>query len=204
MNKKNRIVKGILIMTAVGLLSSCAQINKTFDNKTTHYQQSNSIKSLEVPPDLSSPEYDKTFVFKSRGGQRSVPTPAPAPHSVGVRRVSTANLASNAPKLMIRDKYKRTWARTGVALRRIGFTLEGQNEAKGLYAALWGKDAPRGNQLTRLIESQKAYLPKGTQIVVQVKAMGSTTELRLLDNTGKALPAIHAKKVLASLREALN
>lgn len=195
MKKKTRLIQGVLILTTMGLLSSCSQINKVFDNNVTDYKNSGSVKSLEVPPDLTAPEYDKTFVFEARKGGYP---------QQGSGEVSTAVLASNAPTLKIRDSYQRTWLRTGAALRNIGFILEGQNKSKGLYAALWDKAAPRSNLLTRFMSSRKAFLPKGTQVVVHVRKVGRTTELRLLDRTGQALQEVQARKVLESLREALD
>lgn len=55
------------VVMSVALLTGCAQINKTFDNVGSDYTDngSKSVKAMEVPPDLTSPEYDSTFVVNA-------------------------------------------------------------------------------------------------------------------------------------------
>ncbi|HIQ07376.1 MAG TPA: outer membrane protein assembly factor BamC [Thiotrichaceae bacterium] len=195
MISKIKIIQSILAVTLVGILVSCSQINGIFNNKSTNYTASTNIKSLEIPPDLTTPQYDNTFVFESKDVQSKL---RPA------IKKTKAVLANDTLVFVVRDRYDRTWLRTGVALRNIGFILEGQDSSKGLYAALWDKNTSRGNVLTRLLNSNETYLPKGTQIVVHLRAVGRTTELNLLDREGQALPEDQAKKVIESLREELD
>ncbi|CAA6825181.1 MAG: NlpBDapX family lipoprotein [uncultured Thiotrichaceae bacterium] len=54
------------VVVSVAVLSGCSHINKTFDNEGDgSYADSSSVKAMEVPPDLTSPEYDSTFIVNA-------------------------------------------------------------------------------------------------------------------------------------------
>jgi outer membrane protein assembly factor BamC len=57
------------------LLTGCSQINKVFDNEeTVGYKKAGSVTSLEVPPDLTEPQYDSTFAINTTNSTVSAST----------------------------------------------------------------------------------------------------------------------------------
>lgn len=80
-------VSYLSITISVALLSGCTQVNKVFDNEGANYGDSDSVKSMEVPPDLTSPEFDSTFVVNpssSTVGAGSLNRQASDPSAGGV------------------------------------------------------------------------------------------------------------------------
>ncbi len=58
----------IVVSSVIVLLSGCAAVDKFADTKSNiNYKNSSSIKSLEFPPDLTSPEFDHAFVMPVSG-----------------------------------------------------------------------------------------------------------------------------------------
>ena len=65
---KNVIVVSLVMVS----LSGCATVDKLADTTNgVNYKNSRSIKTLEFPPDLTSPEFDHAFVLPSAGSIRA-------------------------------------------------------------------------------------------------------------------------------------
>ena len=62
-------MKNVIVISSVLVsLSGCASIDKLTDTTNgVNYKNSHSIKSLEFPPDLTSPEFDNAFVLPASG-----------------------------------------------------------------------------------------------------------------------------------------
>jgi len=108
-----------------------------------------------------------------------------------------------APVLQVMDTYRRTWVRTGSVLTRTGFTIDGQDAGKGLYAAAYeGKvEKKKKGFFKRLFSrSDKSAIPAGSQQIIQVKESGSSTHIRVLDKNGKPLQNNLAREILKLLK----
>ncbi|HIO93503.1 MAG TPA: outer membrane protein assembly factor BamC [Leucothrix mucor] len=66
-------MKNIIVTSSVlALLSGCAAVDKLTDTTgSINYKNSSSVKTLEFPPDLTSPEFDHAFIMPSSGGVRA-------------------------------------------------------------------------------------------------------------------------------------
>jgi len=120
----------------------------------------------------------------------------------------TATLSAGAdgtPVIRVQDSYDRTWVRTGSALTQAGFTIEGQDSGKGLYAALWQGDGEKKKGFfRRLVSPSEKFLANGSQYIIQVSKAGSASVLAVKDKNGKAVKVSTARKILERLKTELN
>ena len=296
--KYSSYLNTIVLLFGLVVLTGCSTINKVFDNKeSVNYKTAKTVSSLEVPPDLTNPQYDSTFEVNSGKVSASTisvnsnavpndlieqkPTSVRKPTNVkskasrvagsvherervgknidsdgygvgksivaalskpkkvrrsgdtgsekektgrnidsdgyGVGRsvaapsaklaVSSAN-TNGQPSLKISGSYDNVWDRTGVALKKMGFTLDGQDKEKGLYAVKWAGYSKEGKnlseQLQQMLSFQKEILEEGTQQLVRVSNAGEGAVLQIFDRTGDAVNLDVAKKVLDRLRKELS
>ena len=66
-------MKNIIVVSSVLVLfSGCATVDKLADSTASiDYKNSRSIKTLEFPPDLTSPEFDHAFILPSSGAVKA-------------------------------------------------------------------------------------------------------------------------------------
>lgn len=130
MNLKQSI--NFLSLFAIAVFSvGCSQINKVFDNKDE--VGSGSVASLEVPPDLTAPEYDSTFAVNASGDEgvsanrlnnRGVLTGARVdvlPESADVKLKGSGSvhwLEVSAPANVLWTKVQGFWSTIGAELKR--------------------------------------------------------------------------------------
>ncbi len=213
----------IALLVGLVVLTGCSTINKVFDNKeSVNYKTAKTVSSLEVPPDLTSPQYDSTFEVNSGKVSASTSTGTinvgvPDVHSntaagkpAEQKSTSVENSAnvSGQPSLKISGSYDDVWDRTGVSLKRIGFTLEDQNKVKGRYAVKWAGYSKKGKslseQLQQIFSFQKEILEEGTEQLVRVSSTGEGAVLQVFNKNGSAANLDVAKKILDRLKKELS
>lgn len=121
------------VAVSVALLSGCSQINKAFDNVGGgNYTDSENIKSMEVPPDLTAPEYDSTFVVNASNSSVSAEGLSRQKSSVGggvlvlpdeggLKIHGTGNqryLEVAAPANVLWTRVTSFWGASGATLKR--------------------------------------------------------------------------------------
>lgn len=135
MNKLTQYKPLVIITFASSalLLSSCSGFDspiKLPDHKID-YKSSNSVKSLEVPPDLSTPEYDTSYAvipggtvsaaaYNRQGGARADATPKVLPAVNGIQLKRAGNVAwleVQAPADALWPKLTAFWGSLGVAIK---------------------------------------------------------------------------------------
>ncbi len=183
-------------------LSGCSGIDSLFDTKArVNYQNNKTIKTLDFPPDLTSPEFDKEFELPSgvtntvsmrTGGVISrsrVEVPAAQqPQQTSPKRaktLSTLITKGGDAVLRINDSYPRSLILMDIMLERMGFTVSDRNLAAGIYTA-----HANGNNAT----TYQVHIKKQPDFPL----VSFTTE------KGKALPAAAHMKLLTSLNNAFN
>jgi outer membrane protein assembly factor BamC len=104
--------------------------------------------------------------------------------------------------LVIDDGFDRSWRRIGLALDRIGFTVEDRDRSAGMYFLRWqdpkgaGQEEP--NFMVRLFRGDdRLRFPKNLRL--QVESQGARTVARLLDSTGKPVAAELANAFIQQL-----
>lgn len=108
------------------------------------------------------------------------------------------------------EPFDRAWRRVGLALDRVGFTVQDQNREKGLYYVRYADPEAEMDQkakpglLSRLAfwrsSSDKA---KPEQYQVQVKQVNDSSQVRVLNKDGVAEKSDTAGKILALLNDQL-
>jgi outer membrane protein assembly factor BamC len=109
-------------------------------------------------------------------------------------------------RLQVYEAFDRAWRRVGLALDRVGFTVEDRDRQKGLYFVRYAdpeaemKDKDRGF-LGRMFGSSSAV--KAEQYRVQVSQETSGSQVEVLNKDGGAERSKTAQRILALLHEQL-
>ncbi len=128
-----------------------------------------------------------------------------APQSVEKK----AELSADA--LKVYEPFDRAWRRVGLALDRVGFTVEDRDRQKGLYFVRYAdpesemtrKDGERG-VLARLFDfGSKDSKVKAEQFRVQVRQDASGSRINVLNKDGGAESSKTAQRILALLHDQL-
>ena len=128
---------------------------------------------------------------------------APAPQ----RATITKGLNGHS-MLQVYEPFDRAWRRVGLALDRVGFTVEDRDRQKGLYfvryadpeAEMERKDAERGF-FGRLFGTSPKVKPE--QYRVQVAQVGSDVEVNVLNKDGGPETSKTGQRILGLLHEQL-
>ena len=116
--------------------------------------------------------------------------------------------AAESDTLQLTEPFDRAWRRVGLALDRVGFTVEDRDRQKGLYFVRYAdpegemaqKDRERGF-LTRLFSADAKAKPE--QYRVQLQSAGTGTEVTILNKEGAADRTSTARRILSLLLEQL-
>lgn len=126
------------------LLSACSMVGSLDEVRdSVEYKNNSSINPLEVPPDLSKPNYDNTYaavpgsaVAVSTLGQGQDGTGAVLPTSAAIQLMRSGNvrwLQINAPAEAI-------WAKTRDFWRTMGLTLKRDEPLIGIMETDWAEN----------------------------------------------------------------
>ena len=111
--------------------------------------------------------------------------------------------------LQVNEPFDRAWRRVGLALDRVGFTVEDRDRQNGLYYVRYAdpesemalKDAQRGF-LGRLFGSSDSKV-KAEQYRVQVRQDDERSQVNVLNKEGDAESSRTAQRILSLLHEQL-
>jgi outer membrane protein assembly factor BamC len=129
--------------------------------------------------------------------------PAPLEQRAEIRKgIDGADL------LQVNEPFDRAWRRVGLALDRVGFTVEDRDRAKGLYFVRYAdpesemaiKNAERGF-LSKLFSSSEKVKPE--QYRVQVRQSQETSEVTVLNKDGSAESSRTTQRILSLLHAQL-
>jgi outer membrane protein assembly factor BamC len=108
--------------------------------------------------------------------------------------------------LQVNEPFDRAWRRVGLALDRVGFTVEDRDRQKGLYFVRYAdpeaemKDKDRG-LIARLFSSDSKI--KAEQYRVQITGEQDASQVSVLNKEGAAERSKTAQRILALLHEQL-
>ncbi|MPZ43048.1 MAG: outer membrane protein assembly factor BamC [Betaproteobacteria bacterium] len=119
--------------------------------------------------------------------------------------------ADGAGRLTIEDPFDRAWRRVGLALDRVGFTVEDRDRSKGLYFVRYvDPDADARSKKSTGLLSKLAFWrddddPKNrkAQYRIAVKDAANGSEVNVLDMEGKLDRSATANRILTLLYEQL-
>jgi len=123
---------------------------------------------------------------------------------------SRANLkkgANGEEMLEVLEPFDRAWRRVGLALDRVGFTVEDRDRQKGVYFVRYAD--PQGQKKKEGLLDKLAFWRsdkpevKPEQYRVSVTGAADTSEVQVLDHNGTAENSPTATRILALLHEQL-
>lgn len=107
------------------------------------------------------------------------------------------------------EGFDRAWRRVGLALDRVGFTVEDRDRAQGLYFVRYvdpeydQKKASEKGFFSRLFSSSDDKAKSALRYRVSVKGVGTVSQVAVLDNEGRPETSQTADKILSLLNEQL-
>ena len=121
-----------------------------------------------------------------------------------------ASLDRGAGTLSLDEQFDRAWRRVGLALDRVGFTVEDRDRSKGLYFVRYidpridsaASDAKKG-MLARLFSWGGDNKSKSEQYRIEVKESGQGCQVKVYNKDGAQERSDTAGRILALLHEQL-
>jgi len=115
--------------------------------------------------------------------------------------------ADGASGLVLNDPFDRAWRTVGLALDRIGFTVEDRDRSKGLYFVRYvdpEADAKKDDKgfLSKLFRSD-GVKEKPAQYRIEVTGKGDGSQVRVLNQDGTAAKPETGNKIISLLYEQL-
>jgi outer membrane protein assembly factor BamC len=133
-------------------------------------------------------------------------TDAPQPQRAELKKSS-----DGSELLQVNEPFDRAWRRVGLALDRVGFTVEDRDRQKGIYFVRYADPeaemAQKNNEqglLSKLFEfTSKDSKVKPEQYRVQVKQEQDASLVNVLNKDGAAESSKTAQRILTLLHEQL-
>ncbi|SET22719.1 Beta-barrel assembly machine subunit BamC [Nitrosospira multiformis] len=126
--------------------------------------------------------------------------------STGVQERARLN-SEKGGILTVTEAFDRSWRRVGLALDRIGFTVEDRNRSQGIYFVRYvNPDAESGTGtglLSKLAFWRDEDSDKPDQYRIQLSEAGTNTDVTVLNKDGVAEDSGDAKRILKLLYEQL-
>ena len=107
----------------------------------------------------------------------------------------------------LEDPFDRAWRRVGLALDRVGFTVEDRDRNQGVYFVRYvdpnadAKDKP--GLLSRIFTSSDERLKQAAQYRIAVRTSSNITRITVLDKDGAAVTTDVGGRILALVNEQL-
>ncbi|MDD5175799.1 MAG: outer membrane protein assembly factor BamC [Sterolibacterium sp.] len=126
-------------------------------------------------------------------------------------RAKLAQAADGSGALELQEPFDRSWRRVGLALDRVGFTVEDRDRAQGLYFVRYidlesdnSKKEEKGF-FSRLAfwKSSKPDLSQTPQYRIHIKSAGNTSTIQVLTREGGVEKSDISRKILGLLFEQL-
>lgn len=133
---------------------------------------------------------------------------AAAPKS---EKASLKNVDGGVSVLQVQEGFDRAWRRVGLALDRVGFTVEDRDRAQGLYYVRYVdpevdvKSKKDEGILSKLAfwRSDKPQVVSGSQYRIYVKGGEDASSIQVLTREGGTDTSSSARKILALLHDQL-
>lgn len=212
MNIRNGIMKKYrlhVMIASACLLSGCS--HWPFSHKTD-YGAAKPGASLEIPPDLTHPSLsDRYSVPQAPAGGQQQPAAASTPGLTQQAEAEPvepthAKLSEQDNDITLDIPVDRAWRRIGLALDKIGFTVDDQDRAKGTYFVSYADPEAKKEDsgfLSKLEfwKDKKPAEPQKYQI--QVQSAGNGSVVSVLDKDGFHVHTETSAKILNLLFEQL-
>lgn len=217
-SKKTRgVCFAIVTFSSTALLAGCSWFRIDAVSDTVNYRgNSGSIASLEVPPGLTTPIFDPTYTIARPVSAVDVPPPTQTAVSAGASNQVIAMPASGGvdsalsylkdgnPTLVVAGRYDQVWAKTGIALGRMGLAVTAQQYEQGIYAVSAASTEPDESVVDRVVSFFKRFGSDRDQTTTSYRfIIGDRGEQSLIvvsDASGVPVKAEVASALLSRLK----
>jgi outer membrane protein assembly factor BamC len=103
----------------------------------------------------------------------------------------------------VNEEFDRAWRRVGLALDRVGFTVEDRDRTVGLYFVRYVDDASSAAAGKGLFSSAEDAIAKAAKYRISVKGSGNTSKITVQNEAGKTETSEAADKILSLLNDQL-
>jgi len=116
--------------------------------------------------------------------------------------------AAGGSSVQVDESFERAWRRVGLALDRVGFTVEDRDRTKGIYFVRYvdqnqdAKDKESGGFFSNLFTS-KSKDKQAARYQIVVKGSGDSSSIIVQNNEGKLEVSATADRILDLLNEQL-
>ncbi|MEH6457567.1 MAG: hypothetical protein V7749_14655 [Cocleimonas sp.] len=213
-NVHRKTLSTTLILMAVISLSACSAANKIRgfigDDAGVDYQKNQSIKQLEIPPDLTQPEFDKSFelptgIISAVSLKNGTAMPqANSSNARAVRRGELSNIRTVAGKtvLLVNDTYPRSLILTEIMLTRMGFSTVSKSSSGDVITAKYnGADVTVDGKKKGFFSKAKSLVGLGGG---NNKALSSGKMYRVSIINEQGSPIVRVAPVTGGLSDAAN
>ena len=169
--------------------------------------QSNAPGDTKWQPREPDPELEAEFLRRLMvrlGAQDDKAKATVAAATPATHRSEISKGVDGSEFLQVSEPFDRTWRRVGLALDRVGFTVEDRDRAKGIYFVRYAD--PEAELKDRgLLERWFTSPPKVTaqQYRVQISTAGTASQVNVLNKDGASDGSKTAQRILALLHEQL-
>ncbi len=164
-------------------------------------------------PRAADPELEAEFLQRLmvRLGADEVRAKAQVAAEPKAERASLKNADGGSAVLQVQEGFDRAWRRVGLALDRVGFTVEDRDRTQGLYYVRYVdpevdvKSKKDEGILSKLAfwRSDKPQVPSGSQYRIYVKGMDAASSVQVLTREGGTDTSESARKILGLLHQQL-
>jgi len=154
-------------------------------------------------PELEAEFLRRLMVKLGTSGEKAQQLTASTPEQ---QRAEIVKANDGTERLQVHEPFDRAWRRVGLALDRVGFTVEDRDRQKGLYFVRYAdpesemKEKDRGF-LGRLFSSDPKVKPEQYRVQITTESDGS--QVLVLNKEGAAERSKTAQRILALLHEQL-
>ncbi|KRB87635.1 outer membrane protein assembly factor BamC [Noviherbaspirillum sp. Root189] len=169
-------------------------------------------ESTTWTPRPSDPELEAEFLTRlmTRLGADSTRAKATVANAAAQPTRSKLVKGQNGGYVEVDEGFDRAWRRVGLALDRVGFTVEDRDRTQGMYFVRYvdpDTDSKKGDQgfFSKLFTfgSSEDKARTAPRYRVSVKGAGTTSQIAVLNNEGRPETSQTANRILSLLNEQL-
>jgi outer membrane protein assembly factor BamC len=162
-------------------------------------------------PRPSDPELEAEFLRRLmvRFGADEARAKQQLAEGIKADRARVVKMQDGTGTLELSEPFDRAWRRVGLALDRVGFTVEDRDRAHGYYFVRYvnpekdALDTDKQGFFSRLIFGKNKGIGSTEQYRVLVKDQKEISEVQVLNKEGAADPSDAARKILGLLHDQL-
>ena len=163
----------------------------------------------------ADPELEAEFLHRLmvRLGTDEAQAKAQVASVAGAQRAKIVRTQDGASQLEVDEPFDRAWRRVGLALDRVGFTVEDRDRSKGIFFVRYidpEKDAQSGGKRDEGFLSKLMFWKSGSgdprsaeQYRVQIRDKKDASQVEVLTKEGQPDKSETARKILSLLHEQL-